>query len=200
MISLNREGRRDSVDPELGLRFEKGVAERSTRRLSLPMQMRKTSQTASRVVLSGMRGLLSSRFFQALTLACTLYSLFAFDLNIAMGTVNGDTVVDYITFGVFVVFVIELCLSIACVDGYFHFFLWLDIAATVSLWFEISFLLELTSGPDMGGADFALAKAGRAAKAGARAGRLASILRMIRSVPFGAIIETHFPSLTIIFI
>ncbi|EJK64065.1 hypothetical protein THAOC_15237, partial [Thalassiosira oceanica] len=143
--------------------------------------MKKSSQTASRVVLSGMKGLLSSRLFQALTLACTIYSLFAFDLNIAVGTMNGDTIVDYVTFGVLVVFVIELCLSLACVDGYFHFFLWLDIAATISLWFEISFLLELTSGPDMG-TDFALAKAGRAAKAGARAGRLASILRMIRLV------------------
>ena len=191
VISLNLEGRRDSVDPELGLRFERADEKRSTRRLSLPMQMKKTSQNASRVVLSGMKGLLSSRFFGALTLACTVYSLFAFDLNIAIGTMDGDPIVDYVTFGVFVVFVIELCLSLACVDGYFHFFLWLDIAATISLWFEISFLLELTSGSDIGGTDFALAKAGRAAKAGARAGRLASILRMIRSVTYGAILRMY---------
>lgn len=82
----------------------------------------------------------------------------------------------------FIIFVAELVLSLACVAGYIQFFFWLDAVATISLYFEIGFLLQASPGLNNAANELALAKAGRAAKAGARAGRLANILRLVRLV------------------
>jgi len=178
VISLNLEGKKD-FDPELGVRFEKKKS--STRRMSLPDSMVKSSQGVYRMVFAFMKDILESPIFQAMTFFATIYALFAFDLNLALGNKDGDIVIDYVTLVVFIIFTVELVLSLACVPKYIHFFFWLDLVASISLFFEIGLFAQASSALDAAN-ELAIAKAGRAAKAGARAGRLAGILRMIRLV------------------
>lgn len=180
VISLNLEGQRE-FDEELGVRFDERKNDPSSRRISLQTHMVKSSQATYRITVAGMKTLLESPMFQGLTFFATIYALFAFDLNLALGNKDADVAIDYATFVVFILFVVELILSLACVKGYIQFFFWLDVVATISLYFEISFLLQASSTLEAAN-DLALAKAGRAAKAGARAGRLANILRLIRLV------------------
>jgi class 3 adenylate cyclase len=140
-----------------------------------------SSEGCLRTLHTTMSKLLESPAFQILTFLATLYALFAFDLNAAVGEKSSDGVIDQVTLVVLIIFLIELLFSLICVPGYIQFFFWLDLIASISLYLEIGFLVQM--GPEIGDADnFALAKAGRAAKAGARAGRLASILRVIRLV------------------
>ena len=139
VISLNHEGRH-VIDEELGVRLDESM--KHEKRLSLHTHVVKSSQGAYRITIAGMKKLLESHIFQALTFIATIYALFAFDLNLALGTKNGDIAVDYTTFAVLIIFIVELVLSLACVVGYIQFFFWLDLVATVSLYFEIGFLLQ----------------------------------------------------------
>eukprot|EP01082_Thalassiosira_pseudonana_P001598 g1164.t1 g1164 contig10:1517111-1521355(-) len=170
-------------DPELGEKLEGRGSYDVPRRRSLQQSVVESSQGAFRILNVGMQKLLHSPGFQFLTFFATIYALFAFDLNLAVGSKAADVAIDFTTFGVFVIFIVELILSLSCVPGYIQFFFWLDFVATISLYFEIGFLVQMGSDLGLGAAnELALAKAGRAAKAGARAGRLASILRLIRLV------------------
>ncbi|KAL7553381.1 hypothetical protein ACHAWF_017532 [Thalassiosira exigua] len=175
VISLHLEGTKQ-LDPELGVRFDENDG---SRRISLQKTVVKASQEAYRVGFKSAKKLLESPTFQALTFFATLYALFAFDLNLALGNKESSLPVDYATLFVFAIFVVELVLSLACVPGYLQFFFWLDFVATISLYFEIGFLIE--AGGDIGN-ELGLARAGRAAKVGARAGRIANALRLIRLV------------------
>ena len=168
LISLN-------VEDMIGVEFGESSQEKKTSARRISLQSIKSRQGA---LVTVMRNFLESNIFQALTFFSTIYALFAFDLNLALGNKSADLWIDFLTLAVFVVFVIELVLNLACVAGYIQFFFWLDFVATISLYFEVSF------GPELGGFayELALAKAGRAARAGARAGRLAYILRLIRLV------------------
>ncbi|KAL3776418.1 hypothetical protein ACHAWO_007834 [Cyclotella atomus] len=167
-------------DPELGY-TDHGRDSIAKPRRSFRYSMVESSGGCLRRAHRTMSSFLDSPAFQILTFLATLYALFAFDLNAAVGEKESDGVFDQVTLVVLVIFLIELLLNLICVSGYIQFFFWLDLVASVSLYLEISFLVQM--GPELGDADdFALAKAGRAAKAGARAGRLASILRVIRLV------------------
>lgn len=104
---------------------------------------------------------------QAVLLLATIYALFANDINIAAGSKDADSTVNAFSLFVLLIFVFEIILSIICVPKYYHFFLWLDLAASISLLFEIDVVFEFGDSPG----DLSLAKASRAAKAGARAGR-----------------------------
>jgi len=106
---------------------------------------------------------------QIILFVATIFALLANDLNLIIGNKGTDMGVDIVVFLVFLVFLVEMVVSILYVQKYTHFFLWLDLAAIISLLLELDFLLELGSGSSPG--DFALAKASRAAKVGARAGR-----------------------------
>jgi hypothetical protein len=114
-----------------------------------------------------LRRFLESGSVQILLLLATVYALFANDINVAMGSRDADMVVDLFTLFVLVIFVVELVVSIICVPKYSHFFLWLDLAATISLFIEIDLFFRSSDTPG----ELSLAKASRAAKAGARAGR-----------------------------
>ncbi len=114
-----------------------------------------------------LRGILEHHVSQGLLLVATIYALFANDVNIAVGSKYADGIVDTCTLAVLIMFVVEMIVSIICVPKYLQFFLWLDLAASVSLLFEIDLLFGYGDSPG----DLSLAKASRAAKAGARAGR-----------------------------
>ena len=169
-----------NIDPELG-NVDEGRDHVLKPQRSFRHSMFESSEGCFRLVYKSMSSCLESPAFQILTFLATLYALFAFDLNAAVGEKSSDIIFDQVTLVVLVIFLIELLFSLICVSGYIQFFFWLDLVASISLYLEIGFLVKM--GPEIGDADdFALAKAGRAAKAGARAGRLASILRVIRLV------------------
>eukprot|EP00804_Cyclotella_cryptica_P006131 CCRYP_018429-RA/>CCRYP_018429-RA protein AED:0.03 eAED:0.03 QI:3227/0/0.5/1/0/0/2/0/1348 len=179
LISIDITARRQE-DPELGKLDDAPVSYDSPQR-SFRSSMVESSEGVLRVLYKGMSTFLESPAFQVLTFFATLYALFAFDLNAAIGQKHGDDAFDKVTFAILIIFLIELFFSLVCVSGYIQFFFWLDLVASISLYFEINFLVQM--GPGLGNADeLTLARAGRAAKAGARAGRLASILRVIRLV------------------
>ncbi|KAL7495107.1 hypothetical protein ACHAWT_003622 [Skeletonema menzelii] len=179
VISLNNSLRKET-DPELGRVFE----EQSTpmRRLSLQSTVLKSSN----IVYTALKKCLDSPLFQALTFLCTIFALFAFDFNLAFGNKRTDTIIDFATLAAFSIFVLEICLSLLCTKGYLKFFFWLDFIATISLYFEISFFVESFENTDMGVGlnELVLARAGRAAKVGARAGRLLRLIRLLKIFKF----------------
>lgn len=111
---------------------------------------------------------LHSAVIQLVLLTATIVALFANDLNLIMGSRDTDFGVEVLILLVFFIFVIEMIISVLCVPKYTHFFLWLDLVASISLLLEVNFLLESGSSSTDG---LSLAKASRAAKVGARAGR-----------------------------
>jgi class 3 adenylate cyclase len=179
VISLNNSSRQE-MDPELGRVFE----EKNTpmRRISL----QRTVMQSRNILYTALKRCLESPLFQALTFACTMFALFAFDFNLALGDKRTDPLMDWLTLSVFIIFVVEICLSLLCTKGYLKFFFWLDVIATTSLYFEIGFFMDSFENTEMGTGlnDFALARAGRAAKVGARAGRLLRLIRLLKIFKF----------------
>ena len=147
------------ADPELG-------------EMKAPSQEEEPEQASEKKyyyksIQSKLRGLLEHNVVQIVLLVSTIYALFANDINIAFGSKEADNVIDIFSLIVLFIFVIEMIFSIICVPKYLQFFLWLDLAATISLLFEIDLLFGYDDSPG----ELSLAKASRAAKAGARAGR-----------------------------
>ncbi len=118
-------------------------------------------------IQSRLRRLLEHNISQLMLLIATIYALFANDINLAVGTKDADNLIDGIAIFVLMAFALEIVLSILCIPKYVQFFLWLDLAASVSLLLEIDLLIGSGDSPG----ELSLAKASRAAKAGARAGR-----------------------------
>ena len=128
---------------------------------------------------------INSGFIQVVLLVATMVALFANDLNLVFGDKGTDFGVEVVTFIVFIIFAIEIVASLVCVPEYIHFFLWLDLAAAVSLFFEIDFIFEIGSSS---AGDLSLAKASRAAKVGARAGRYVGCHILYRPPADGSIL------------
>ena len=105
---------------------------------------------------------------QLILLTATVFALIANDVNLIFGSKETDLFVEIVTLLLLMIFLVEMVVSIMTVAGYTQFFFWLDLAASISLLLEISFIMEI-GGSSTG--ELALAKASRAAKVGARAGR-----------------------------
>ena len=94
----------------------------------------------------------------------------------------GDVVLDAILFVILLSFAIEVVVQCLCEDKYLGgFFFWMDILGTVSLVLDVSFLLgdvlnNLTANVPSG----AVLRAARAAKLGAKAGRLTRIIKLFK--------------------
>lgn len=136
-------------------------------------------------VESTLRRYLEHNISQTILLSATIYALFANDINVAIGSKEADGIVDTFSLFVLTIFIIEMIVSIICVPKYFHFFLWLDLAASVSLFLEIGLLFSQGDSPG----ELSLAKASRAAKAGARAGRLAKLFRLVRLIKVAKLLK-----------
>jgi class 3 adenylate cyclase len=157
---------------------------------NVPIKLKKTLLSQCFALSSDYRSnltrLLDSSACQAILLIATVYSLFANDLNLIVGNKKSDPYIDIMTFTVFLLFCTEILISLICVRKYMHFFFWLDLAAVISLVFEIGFLLPSEdSSPDALG----LARASRAAKVGARAGRLAKLFRLVRLIKVAKLLK-----------
>ena len=178
------------ADEELGItakeKFSLVISLRSPRRSFNDTR----KKYAPKIWASALR-LIESTGFQAVMLVATFHALFAKDINMAIGDKSNDLFVDIITFCVILLFITELMISLCCIPKYKNFFLWLDLAASISLILEIGFLMNVGStvdSPDSLG----LAKASRAAKAGSRAGRLAKLMRLIRLAKVAKLMKWSF--------
>ena len=172
-------------DPELGRRLMISTASSPKIRKRKSDSCRERQAMYRQRIKTELVRLLESNLFQASMLVATIYALFAADLNQAIGNKDTDGAVDAVTFVVLLLFIMEMLTSIICIRGYLHFFFWLDLVATISLAFEIEFLLDLGSSQSSAPDQLSLAKASRAAKVGARAGRLVRLLRLVKLVRIG---------------
>lgn len=131
----------------------------------------------------------------SVTLAMTLvtfYALFGDDLKIAVFTKQDDYVFDYITTVALGLFSLEITLNALCQENYFNsFYFWLDMISTISLITDISWIWNAiigeqedysASNPEQAGQ---LARAGRGARIGTRAGRITRVIRLIRLIRVG---------------
>mmetsp|Transcript_39068 Transcript_39068/g.47004 ORF Transcript_39068/g.47004 Transcript_39068/m.47004 type:complete len:1389 (-) Transcript_39068:157-4323(-) len=129
---------------------------------------------------SSMKQFIEAGFYQSIMLIATVYALFAVDMNMAVGSKDYDRLIDIGTLFVLFLFLIEIIMSLVCISEYVHFFFWLDLVASVSMFLDVKFLME--SAGTVSPNELALAKASRAAKAGARASRILRIIKLVKVI------------------
>mmetsp|Transcript_21847 Transcript_21847/g.16205 ORF Transcript_21847/g.16205 Transcript_21847/m.16205 type:complete len:150 (+) Transcript_21847:368-817(+) len=118
----------------------------------------------------------------------TIYALFGDDFRMLVFNKGADTTFNYLTVIAMGLFVLEIILSSIAKEGYFpYFYFWLDLIASASLIFDITWFWDLVLGTDTSGSNNAqaaakAAKAGRGARVGTRASRIARIVRLIRLI------------------
>lgn len=125
----------------------------------------------------------------AVSALCTMLALFLPDVKELSLPQEYDTAVDGVMTFVMLFFIVEICVQLCAIRGYWTtLFFWLDVAATISLIPEVPLVAGLmssnhpcTAALAMGGdMDGTIVRAGRAARAGARAGRLQGLVRVVR--------------------
>jgi len=120
-----------------------------------------------------------------------LLALFLNDLWVLAG-INSNTAIDVILSIVMFLFTVELLLLSVVDAGYaLSFFQLMDIIGTISMIFDISFMVgqdatvaNVASSSGEAKRNLMLLRAARAAKIGARSGRLSRVLRILRFLPF----------------
>lgn len=139
-----------------------------------------------------MRALLHGKPFVLIMTLSLLIALFLPEAWVLCG-VNSNTEIDIILTLVMGLFAIEFVGLTALDATYFlSFFFLMDIVGTVSMIFDISYLVGLdntrvqtyTSSDSGAKKNLMLLRAARAARVGARAGRLSRVLRILRFLPF----------------
>lgn len=136
------------------------------------------------------RKMLRGREFSILTVICLMLALFLFDAFI-VAQIPSNEELDAILTVVFVVFLFEFVgLSVSDATYPLSFFFWMDFVGTMSMLFDISYLLgdDATAPEQVRDArasdNVVLVRIARAAKLGARAGRLSRVLKLLRYMPF----------------
>eukprot|EP00929_Paragymnodinium_shiwhaense_P117905 TRINITY_DN8939_c0_g1_i1.p1 TRINITY_DN8939_c0_g1~~TRINITY_DN8939_c0_g1_i1.p1 ORF type:complete len:934 (-),score=209.72 TRINITY_DN8939_c0_g1_i1:157-2958(-) len=140
------------------------------------------------------RDIVKGKYFGAVMIVCLVLALFLPDCWVLAG-VNSNTEIDVMLSMVMLLFTVEFfSLSLLDANYLLSFFFWMDIVGTLSMMFDITYLLGKSFGSDhtepreLDGGNTArnvmLLRATRAAKVGARAGRLSRVLRVLRYLPF----------------
>lgn len=151
------------------------------------------AETAVRIVDSDFvlpQVIYSSRVFQMLVTLATLFALFGNDACIILLDSRSDEIVSHITLGCFVVFVSEMILvSLLKPKQYIgSIMFWMDLIASLALLPAMKWFAVATNGIFSGaGATGTIARAGRAARAGARAGRTTKISKLLGKLVDSAI-------------
>jgi len=135
------------------------------------------------------RRLIRGRAFSTLAMVCLFNALFLYDAFIVF-QVPSNTELDVALTLVLVVFLFELC-GLALTDRAYPggFFFWMDLIGTLSMLFDISYLLgtDATSPEQVRESsakdNIVLVRAARTARLGARAGRLTRVLKLLRFMP-----------------
>lgn len=162
------------------------LAKRNPLRVALQQSAWYHSSTAQ-----SLRARLVGKYFAVIMVIALLFALFMPDAWIVAG-MNSNVAIDVILTIVMILFTIEL-LALSVVDAAYlcSFFQLMDVIGTVSMMFDISYMLgtDATYAPVMSNQADAhksttLLRAARAAKIGARAGRLSRVLRILRFLPF----------------
>lgn len=119
----------------------------------------------------------------------TIYSLFGDDIRTLAFDRNADATFYILTSVSFVLFSIEIALAcIAKEDYWLGFYFWLDLISTLSLLTDIGWVMDAMMGVEEGGSATdaqsatKIAKAGRGARIGTKAGRVARVIRLIRLI------------------
>ena len=130
--------------------------------------------------IQGMEAFVDTKLFQGLMLITTIYALIGTDIAAWIGLSQAQYhVLHWVSFIALILFFVEWILQWICKDGYYDggkgFFFWLDFIAALSLIPDVPWISEpLAAAMGLGGGaggGLAIARAGRAARAGARAGR-----------------------------
>lgn len=137
----------------------------------------------------GVRRALHSRAFTVIALVALVLALFLRDIFV-LAQVPTNAELDAVLTCVFVLFALEFIGLTFCEASYFlGFFFWMDLVGTLSMIFDISYMLGIDAsapvrvGDATAGENFILVRAARAAKLGARAGRLSRVLKILRFLP-----------------
>lgn len=125
---------------------------------------------------------MDSKYANIYFIVLTFIALYMDDIRVGFIPKSGDLYVDTVMLTCFISFLFELIYSsIMQKDYLFSFFFWLDLAALLSILFDIYYLLNAISVTFQLPSDATgVARAGRAGRAGTRVGRLLKIVRMIR--------------------
>jgi len=130
------------------------------------------------------RKIVENSFFVCFTMVLTIYALVGDDVRILVTHRSADSVFNWIVVVCLAVFTFECILSVfGKADYLYSFFFWLDLISTASLILDITVvadqLMALSSSDDEAGATSDM-RGGRAAKIGAKAGRVVRVLRLVR--------------------
>lgn len=137
------------------------------------------------------RRIATNNYFQALTLAFTVFALWGEDIKMVAFSRSADETFDVLTMLAIAIFSFEIFVASIGKPDYFNsFFFYLDFIATVSLVIDLSFVAEKLfyqqNTDDDGGQATAetsnVARAGRASRAGTRAGRITRVIRVVRLI------------------
>lgn len=141
-------------------------------------------------VATSIRQAARSKLAQTISMSSLFIALFCRDIFVALQVPSNEEL-DVILTVVLVTFILEfVCLSLTDITYLFRFFFWMDIIGTLSLVFDLSYML----GPDAteprrvdassNSDNTIVLRAARAARLGARAGRLTRVLKLLRYLPF----------------
>lgn len=129
--------------------------------------------------------ILSSKWFNGLMIAITVYALFVPDFYfIAASSPSGDSVLFALTFAIFLLFLFELLVKSVATEGYrFSQFFWLDLFAVLSFVPDAAWLL---SNRDILAEvnDLSIARASRSARVAVRVARIARVGRLLLRIRF----------------
>jgi class 3 adenylate cyclase len=129
------------------------------------------------------RRIIIHNLFQFLSFVMTMLALFLDPIRDAWMDKGHDEWVNAVLFVCFMFFCVEMTLLSIAEKGYFNsFFFWLDFLGSVSLIFDIPWLVKVVVPEELG--ILPLLRGAKAARAGARATRLVRLVRLIRLVRF----------------
>mmetsp|Transcript_20709 Transcript_20709/g.33492 ORF Transcript_20709/g.33492 Transcript_20709/m.33492 type:complete len:1030 (-) Transcript_20709:231-3320(-) len=167
----------------------------STSRLNLAEHVRQSIQCSKFYhtdTSHKVRLFLHGKFFMTIMTVALFVALFFPDLWVVCGF-NDNIAPNIILTIVLVLFLFELlALSLLDVTYLLSFFFFMDTIGTISMIFDISFLVGIDhtksilieGGENEAPTNLMLLRAARAARLGARAGRLSRIIKILRFLPF----------------
>merc|ERR1719359_2025987 len=143
----------------------------------------KTKSRRDRIVV-----FLENQLFQAIVGAFTVFSLYGDDIRAGYFFKDSDFYFYISFFACLLIFAWELTMQCIVVEGYKgSFFFWLDVIATGSLILDIPWLTDrlvalYSAGMTSNNATYGdiIARAGRAARVGTRAGRIVRLVKLLQ--------------------
>jgi class 3 adenylate cyclase len=125
--------------------------------------------------------IIENKYVVTFTTILTVWALTGSDFAMLLTSRSFDPIFNWLVGLMLVTFAAELVLSCLGKDDYFMgFFFWLDLISTATLILDLTFVADYIQGnsEEDGGADDM--RSGRAAKIGAKAGRVVRVLRLVR--------------------